>query len=63
LSGVGASAAQIGEAARALRADLEKIPLSEGQEREGVSLGGLISNLGAGVQPERKEPEKEPDHE
>ncbi|HEX8730130.1 MAG TPA: hypothetical protein VF739_15975 [Ktedonobacterales bacterium] len=63
LSGVGASAAQIGEATKALRADLEKIPLSEGQEHEGVSLGGLISNLGAGVQPERKEPEKDPDHE
>lgn len=63
LSGVGVSAAQIGESTKALRADLEKIPLSEGQEHEGVSLGGLISNLGAGVQPERKEPEKDPDHE
>lgn len=63
LSGVGASATQIGQQVASLRADLEKIPLSEGQEREGVSLGGLIGNLGAGVQPERREPDKEPDHE
>ncbi len=63
LSGVGASATQIGQQVESLRADLEKIPLSEGQEREGVSLGGLIGNLGAGVQPERREPEKDPDHE
>jgi len=63
LSGVGVSATQIGQQVESLRADLEKIPLSEGQEREGVSLGGLIGNLGAGVQPERREPEKDPDHE
>lgn len=66
LSGVGASATQIGQQVESLRADLEKIPLSEGQEHEGVSLGGLIGNLGAGVQPERperREPDKEPDHE
>jgi hypothetical protein len=63
LSGVGVSATQIGQQVESLRADLEKIPLSEGQEREGVSLGGLIGNLGAGVQPERREPDKEPDHE
>lgn len=63
LAGVGASAEQISQQVQSLRADLEKIPLSEGQEREGVSLGGLISNLGAGVQPERREPEKDPDHE
>ena len=63
LSGVGASAAQVTQQVQSLRADLEKIPLSEGQEREGVSLGGLISNLGAGLQPERREPEKDSDHE
>jgi 2-methylisocitrate lyase-like PEP mutase family enzyme len=63
LTGVGASADQIAQQIQSLRADLEKIPLSEGQEREGVSLGGMISNLGAGVQPERREPEKDPDHE
>lgn len=63
LSGVGASADQLTKQIQTLRADLEKIPLSEGQEREGVSLGGLVGNLGAGVQPERREPEKDPDHE
>lgn len=63
LTGVGASADQISQQVQTLRSDLEKIPLSEGQEREGVSLGGLIGNLGAGVQPERREPEKDPDHE
>lgn len=63
LTGVGASADQISQQVQSLRSDLEKIPLSEGQEHEGVSLGGLIGNLGAGVQPERREPEKEPDHE
>lgn len=63
LTGVGASADQISQQVQSLRSDLEKIPLSEGQEREGVSLGGLIGNLGAGVQPERREPEKDPDHE
>jgi hypothetical protein len=63
LSGVGASAVQIAQQIESLRADLEKIPLSEGQEHEGVSLGGLVGNLGAAAQPERRDPEKEPDHE
>lgn len=61
LSGVGAD--KIGKQVQALRTDLEQIPLSEAQDREGVSLGGLMGNLGAGAQPERREPEKEPDQE
>lgn len=61
LSGVGAD--KIGKQVQTLRADLEQIPLSEAQDHEGVSLGGLMGNLGAGVQPERKEPDKEPEHE
>lgn len=61
LSGIGADT--IGKQVQTLRADLEQIPLSEAQEHEGVSLGGLMGNLGAGVQPERKEPNKEPEQE
>jgi hypothetical protein len=68
LSGVGANPEQIALQAQTLRADLEKIPLSEGQDRESVSLSGLVGNLTPAVQPERRdperrEPEKDPDHE
>jgi len=63
LSGVGASADLIAQQTKAVRADLEQIPMSEAQEHEGVSLGGLMGNLGAGVKPERREPDKQPDHE
>lgn len=63
LSGVGASADLIAQQAQQVRADLEQIPMSEAQEHEGVSLGGLMGNLGAGVKPERREPDREPDHE
>lgn len=63
LSGVGASAEQIAQQVQSVRADLEQIPMSEAQEHEGVSLGGLLGNLGVGVKPERREPDKEPDHE
>lgn len=59
----GLSADKIGKQVPALRADLEKIPLSEAQDTEGVSLGGLMGNLGTGVQPERREPDKEPEQE
>ncbi len=63
LSGVGVSAEQIAQQVQSVRADLEQIPMSEAQEHEGVSLGGLMGNLGVGVKPERREPDKEPDHE
>ena len=63
LTGVGASTEQIAQQVQSVRANLEKIPMSEGQDREGVSLGGLMGNLGAGVKPERREPDKEPDQE
>lgn len=63
LSGVGVTAERIAQAVQTVRADLEKIPLSEAHEHEGVSLGGLVGNLGASVQPERPAPEKEPEHE
>lgn len=60
LSGVGASPEQIAQQVQTLRADLETIPLSEAEGHEGVSLGGLMGNLGA-PSPERREPEKAPD--
>lgn len=63
LSGVGASADLIVQQVQTVRADLERIPMSEAQDHEGVSLGGLLGNLGTGVNPERREPEKDPDHE
>ncbi len=63
LNGASASPERIAQQAQSLRADLEKIPLSEGHEHEGVSLGGLIGAFGAPAQPERREPEKDPDHE
>jgi DNA-binding NarL/FixJ family response regulator len=63
LSGVGDTPERIAQAVQTVRADLEKIPLSEAHEHEGVSLGGLVGNLGATTQPERPAPEKEPDHE
>lgn len=62
LAGVGMSASQIAQQVQTVRADLEKIPLNEAQEHEGVSLSGLMGNLGAGVQPNRREPD-DPDHE
>ncbi len=63
LTGVGASVDQIAQQVQSVRAHLEKIPMNEAQGREGVTLSGLMGNLGAGVQPERREPDKEPDHE
>jgi hypothetical protein len=60
LAGVGASPDQLAQQVQTLRADLEKIPLSEAEGHEGVSLGGLMGTLGA-AQPERREPEKAPD--
>src|SRR5487761_1966553 len=63
LSGVGMSLEQLTQQVQRLRADLEKIPLSEAHGHEGGSLGGFLGNLGAGVQPERREPDKQPDHE
>lgn len=56
-------AEKIGKQVQALRADLETIPLDEAQDRDGVSLGGLMGNLGASATPERPEPDKEPEHE
>lgn len=63
LSGVGASAEQIAHDVQAVRSDLEKIPLSEQQDRESVSLGGLVGAQAAATPPERREPDKEPEHE
>lgn len=63
LTGVGASADQIAQYVQSVRADLEKIPLSEQQDRESVSLSGALGTLGTGAQPERREPDKEPDKE
>ncbi len=62
LAGAGMSASQIAQQVQSVRADLEKIPLNEAEEHEGVSLGGLMGNLGAGVQPNRREPD-DPNHE
>lgn len=62
LAGAGMSASQIAQQVQTVRSDLEKIPLDEAQEHAGVSLSGLMGNLGAGAQPTRREP-NDPDHE
>lgn len=59
LGGVGVEASALADQVRAIRADMEKVPPRT--QREGVSLGSMMSGAGGGLAPRRREPEPEPD--
>lgn len=63
LAGEGASAATIGQQVQALRQELENTSVRREESSSSSLLGGLVSSQGSSPQPERREPEREPDQE
>ncbi len=63
LQGEGASADALGQQVLALREALENTSVKREESSSSALLGGLISTQGTSLQPERREPEREPDQE
>lgn len=63
LQGEGASADALGQQVQALREALENTSVKREESSSSALLGGLISTQGTSLQPERREPEREPDQE
>ncbi len=63
LQGEGASADALGQQVKALREELENTSVRREEGSTAALLGGLVSTQGSSLQPERREPEREPDQE
>ena len=63
LAGEGASADALGQQVQALREELENTAVRREEGASSALLGGLVSSQGSAAQPERREPERDPDQE
>jgi hypothetical protein len=63
LQGEGASADALGQQVQSLREALENTSVKREESSSSALLGGLVNTQGTSLQPERREPEREPDHE
>ncbi|HEV8191401.1 MAG TPA: hypothetical protein VGP82_07930, partial [Ktedonobacterales bacterium] len=63
LPGEGASADALGQQVQALRQELENTSVRRDESSSAALLGGLVATQGSSLQPERREPEREPDQE
>jgi hypothetical protein len=63
LPGEGAAAETLGQQVQTLREELENTSVRREESSSSALLGGLVSTQGSSLQPERREPEREPDQE
>ena len=63
LEGEGATAEALGQQVQALRGALERTSVRREERSTSALLGGLVGTQGTSLQPERREPEREPEHE